>query len=149
MWSYDEMAVCLGCNLSFPNNSWDSPCSPKSRRNAFRIWMADSTLPGSWSVVLFCAFGSQRAKCTCEIKSPPASGPTMGVVAESAGATGQADGSDVVAESDGAAELHQRNVVVPECVLIVGMDDNLNHVALDLVWVGTTLSLPSQVNGEC
>lgn len=54
----------------------------------------------------------------------------MCVVAESAGVTRQADGSDVVIESDGAAELHQRNIVVPECVLILGMDDNLDHVAL-------------------
>lgn len=73
----------------------------------------------------------------------------MAVVAESAGATGQADGSDVVAESDGAAELHQRNTVIPECVPIVGMNDNLNHFALYLVWIGTTLSLPSKVNGKC
>lgn len=51
---------------------------------------------------------------TCTIKSPPASGPTKGVVVESARATRQTDGSDVVAESDGAAKLHQRNIVVPE-----------------------------------
>lgn len=53
----------------------------------------------------------------------------MGVVAKLAGVTWEVDGSDIVTQSDGAAELHQRNMVVPECVLIVGMDDDLDHVA--------------------
>lgn len=77
----------------------------------------------------------------------PSTGPTGSGIVEQAGATGQADGPDVVAVSDGAAELHQCNVVVEESVIVVGMDDDLTHGANYFVWVGTTLSLPSQVNG--
>lgn len=42
----------------------------------------------------------------------PSAGPTGSGVVEQAGAACQADGSDVVVVIDGAAELHQCNVVV-------------------------------------
>lgn len=77
----------------------------------------------------------------------PAAGPTGGCIVKHAGATRQADGSDIVTEINGAAELHQCNVVVEEGVVIVGMDDDLSHGPSDFIWVGTTLSLPSQING--
>lgn len=138
MWPYwpPGVQICV-C----PITAGTDPAAFRAGGIRFRIWMADSTLPGSWCVVLqwIYAFDSLSANCmlgkayfipTCKSKSPPASGPTIGVVADSAGVTRQADGSDVVVECDRAAELHQRNIVVPECVLILWMDDNLDHVAL-------------------
>ena len=49
---------------------------------------------------------------TIFLTSAPSSGPAEGGVEELAGFTCQADGSDVVVESDGAAELHQGSVIV-------------------------------------
>lgn len=83
---------------------------------------------------------------TSEVGVSPSAGPTGRGVDEQAGVTGQADGPDVVAVRDGAAELHQCNVVV-ELGVVVGMDDDLAHGANNFIWIGTTLSLPSQVNG--
>lgn len=77
----------------------------------------------------------------------PSAGPTGRGVVEQAGAARQADGSDVVAVTDSTAELHQCNVVVKEGVVVVAMDDDLAHRANNFVWIGATLSLPSQVNG--
>lgn len=93
---------------------------------------------------------SQNCKpLTTLIKSPPATGPTSCGVVELAGAARQTDGSDEVGVGDGAAELHQGNVVVEEGVVVVGMDDDPRHGAALFVRVGTALSLSSQVNGPC
>ena len=57
----------------------------------------------------------------------PAGGPAGSRVEDLAGATCQANWSDVVIESDRAAELHQGNVIIEQCVVVVRMDDDLRH----------------------
>lgn len=82
-------------------------------------------------------------------KFAPASGPAESGVVELAGATCQADWSDVVSESDGAAELHYSNVIVEQSVVVVRMDDDIGHSAGLLMDVGASLSLSSKVEGIC
>ena len=62
-----------------------------------------------------------------------------------AGVTRQAYRSDVVIETDCAAELHQGDVVVKRCVIVVRMDDDLGHSAAKLMNIRAGLSLSSKV----
>lgn len=52
----------------------------------------------------------------------------------------------MVAESDGAVELHQGDVTVQGGVVVPRMDDDLGHGALHLVLVSSILALPSEVD---
>lgn len=62
-----------------------------------------------------------------------------------AGVTRQAYRFDVVIETDCAAELHQCDVVVKQCVIVVRMDDDLGQSAFNLMNIRSGLSLSSKV----
>lgn len=66
---------------------------------------------------------------------------------EAAVFAGKADRPDVVVEADGAAQLHQGDVVVEQGVVPAGMDSDLGHGAAHLISIGPTLSLSSKVDG--
>lgn len=68
---------------------------------------------------------------------------------ELARVTGQADGSDVVGESDRAAELHQGDIIVKDGFIVLRMNDDLGHRVLHLVLVRVILTLSSKVNDPC
>ncbi len=84
---------------------------------------------------------------TITAKSPPACGPAESGVVELTGVTCQADRSDIVSEVDGAAKLHQGNVVVICGAVEARMYDDLGHCAPHLVGIGARLSVSSKV--EC
>lgn len=65
---------------------------------------------------------------------------------EAAAVVGKADRPNVVAEGDGAAQLHQGDVVVEQGVVPAGMDNDLGHGAAHLINIGPTLSLSSKVD---
>lgn len=76
----------------------------------------------------------------------PPSGPAGGGVVEAAGAAGQADGPDVVAEGDARAEAHKGDVVVEERVVVQRVGDDRHQGTADLVGVGAGLGLAAQVD---
>lgn len=65
---------------------------------------------------------------------------------ELTGVTCKADGPDVLADADGAAEFHEGDVIVEQGVVPVRMDDDLGHCSVHLMNVRPTLSLSSKVN---
>lgn len=66
-----------------------------------------------------------RGILTIFAQSAPARSPAESVVVKLAGVCCEAHRPDVVSEVNRAAELHQCNVVVIQCVVVVGMDNDL------------------------
>lgn len=62
-------------------------------------------------------------------EATPARGPAGGAVMEEAGVGSEAHGLDVVVVGDGAADLHQGDVVSECCVVVLFMDDDLRHAS--------------------
>lgn len=70
----------------------------------------------------------------------------MSSIVELAGVTCKADGPDVISEVNGAAELHEGDVIVEQGVVPVRMDDDLGHLSAHLINIWPTLSLSSKEN---
>lgn len=81
------------------------------------------------------------------VQPAPPGDPAGRWAVEPTGAARQTDRSDVVIEGNAAAELHQGDVIVEQCVVVVGMNDDLGDAAGNLIRVGPSLSLPSKVEG--
>ena len=88
---------------------------------------------------------SSRSRTVSADVTPTGSHAGGGTV-EGAGAGGQADGPDVVGEGDSGAELHERDVVVEERVVVVGVRGDPRHGHARLVGVAARLHLTAQVD---
>lgn len=77
-------------------------------------------------------------------QSAPSGAPAPGAVVELAGVARHADGPDEVAVRDGAAQPHQRNVVLKVLVVVVGVNDDSGQRSADLIRTRGTLILFSK-----
>lgn len=87
------------------------------------------------SMTVILAIGAQSA---------PSGAPAPGAVVELAGVARHADGPDEVAVRDGAAQPHQRNVVLKVLVVVVGVNDDSGQRSADLIRTRGTLILFSK-----
>lgn len=98
-----------------------------------------------WNVTQNVYSGPPEYLLTICSKSAPTSGPAESGVVEQAGRTCQTDGLDVVCVIDWTAELHEGDVIVVHCGVVISINNDLGHGPVHLINIRATLSLPSKI----